>query len=177
MLLKRPTIVCGAAVAALTMSITPGAAATGGHMWNESPSVSECLDTSFNPGLSAYTAVMWTCGSPTQQWQIAGTMHVTSAPKYTGYYIRNGTQCLDGYSRGASVIAYTCNPNDPNQVWLPVYAKTDGGYTYDEFQNQKTGECLSVAGGSTANGADVITWTCQKTPDQEWGGPAVPNNL
>jgi hypothetical protein len=176
MLVKRLAIVCAAAAAALTMSIGPGSATTGGHLWNESPSTNLCLAIAWG-GTSSNTMQMSTCAaSSVQSWHLSGPFGgYTSTGAYVqGYWlIDDAGYCLSGYGSGAKVYAVDCDENSLNQFWQERWEKKDGTYDYYEIYLPLTGACLSVSGGSTRNGAPVITWTCQDTLDQQWGGPGT----
>jgi hypothetical protein len=44
-----------------------------------------------------------------------------------------------------------------------------GAATYYNLVNDKSGKCMSVAGGgSTANGAKIVQWTCNTKGEQLW---------
>ncbi|MEU9662710.1 RICIN domain-containing protein [Streptomyces chartreusis] len=52
--------------------------------------------------------------------------------------------------------------------WIPETAGhsiTDG---WGQLRNRWTGQCLDVSGGSTADGADVIGWSCNGTDNQKF---------
>jgi hypothetical protein len=163
MQLKRTAYTVGAmgSVAVLTLFVTGSAsAASVGSAWNDSPSVNECLATSENTvGLPA---IMWTCDGETgQQW--VATMATN------GYVsLKTTAGCLDtmGGAEGSKVYVEKCD-NSTNQGWFE-YGQNSSGY--NEWASYSSGWCLSVSEGSTANGASVITWKCQGTPDQWWGG-------
>lgn len=162
--LKRTAYTLGAvsSAAVLALSVAGSASAAGySHAWNNSNSVNECLALANSTVGNA--TLMWTCDSESgQNWQPSDTN--------SGDVIQNGVDdaCLDsrGYGAGSHVYVEPCN-GGPNQEWYPLVT---GKGNLLEWQNKATNLCLSVAGGSTANGATVITWACQSTPDQEWGG-------
>jgi hypothetical protein len=166
MLLKRTAYAVGAvgsaAVLAIAVSGSASASATGySHAWNNSNSVNECLALADSTVGNA--TVMWTCDSEYgQNWGPSDTS--------AGDLIQNGVggACLDGmgYGEGSHVYVEQCN-GGASQEWLPIVT---GSGNLLEWENGATKLCLSVAGGSTANGAKVITWKCQGTPDQLWGG-------
>ncbi|HEV2638841.1 MAG TPA: RICIN domain-containing protein [Actinocrinis sp.] len=148
----------------LALSLATGASASAGgfsNAWNNSNSVNQCLALASSKLGNA--TVMWTCDNESgQKWQPADNSR--------GDLIQNGVQdaCLDGmgYGQGNHVYVEPCN-GGLSQEWLPVLI---GSNNYIEWENVATSLCLSVAGGSTANGATVITWKCQDTADQQWGG-------
>lgn len=163
MKLKRGTMFLGAAFSTVVLSLanaTGASAATLGHIWNDSPSVNECLATAADQ--LGQRAIMWTCDSePGQQWYL----HWVGAD----YMVQNGLGgCLEvgtfHANPGSTVWVNSCNANVQGQHW-----SVWGSYTKIELKSANQ-FCLSVANGSTANGANVIEWTCQGTPDQEWEG-------
>jgi hypothetical protein len=167
---KRLAIVAAAAFAALSLSVAPGNAAAVPHIWNDSNSVGQCLGTSDSDN----TVHMLYCDSSPETYWTINDLHTVQSTQTTGYLIHNNAGlCIAGYGQGASILSGTCNWNDPNEAWRVLYFKTDGGVKYYEISNSRTGYCLSVAGGSTAVGAPTITWICQHTADQLWGGPGT----
>ncbi len=164
MLLKRTFYTVGAvgsaAVFALAMSGSASAAGYS-HAWNDSPSVNECLATSANT--VGQPAIMWTCDSEVgQQW-------VATVGSDEQVQLKTTAGCLDSrnYGEGSKIYVEPCN-NSVSQGWFPYTSSNSSGY--NEWANYSSGLCLSVSGGSTGNGASVISWKCQGTPDQWWGG-------
>jgi hypothetical protein len=47
------------------------------------------------------------------------------------------------------------------------------GLLFLPLNNDKSGLCLGVSGGSTRNGAGAVQWTCNLHKDQAWGFPAA----
>jgi hypothetical protein len=180
MILKRMGVALAATCSVLTLSLVNASDASAsvsyGEMWNDSPSVNECLGVIND--LPNANAIMWHCnGNADQQW------HFVYSSAAVGSYalVNNNGSCLEGWGKGSTVAATTssgCDPNfgisNPNMGFWASYIKTDGGVDYYELRSDaNTGLCLSVSGGSTANGATPIMWTCQGTADQLWGGPAL----
>lgn len=61
---------------------------------------------------------------------------------------------------GRHAIIYDCNI-EHEQYWA--------AYDSGELHNSKSGKCLSTAGGGgTANGTEVIQWTCNGGLEQQW---------
>ncbi len=153
-------------LAASSASADAGAAA---HAWNDSNSVDECLAAAGNDFTA--DAIMWNCETQGgQEWSVLLWDYQDDS-----YVIGNNNgSCLgiagDSQGEGAQVVAESCSNGDASQYWQlfgGVYPSSDfQGYT--EYQNVASGYCLSVAGGSLGNGATVIQWRCQGTPDQEW---------
>lgn len=175
---RRFGMLLGAAAAALTLSAANGtvaAAATGGHLWNNTAAVNQCLGV-LSDQVSANT-IMWTCnGNNDQQWRFDWD---SLGSKTNSYSILDANDsCLTGYAKGSTVYATPCGTwPAKNAQWTTQLETCDSHYCYYEIVNNNTGLCLSVAGGSTANGATPIVWTCQDTADQQWGGPATSTML
>lgn len=104
----------------------------------------------------------------------------TSAQAATYYEIVNyhANKCLSlanggSTANGTNVIIYTCN-DGREQDWYMVESGAYPGYYY--IKNYKAGadQCISVSGGgSTADGAAMILWTCNGNGEQRWRFDAV----
>lgn len=160
----RAALLTGATLSAITLAIAvsgpASAAANFTHAWNDSPSVNECLATSADT--VGQPAIMWTCDSePGQQWiaTVDGNNQVQISTPQGG--------CLDSkdLGEGSRIYVEPC-VGSQTQGWYEQATSGD----YIEWANYGTGYCISVSGGSTARGASVISWKCQQTPDQFWGG-------
>jgi galactose oxidase len=71
-------------------------------------------------------------------------------------------------SPGATVVEWDCNGHS-DQEW--IYVPTGGyanGWPLYNIENLNSGQCLGVSGGSKALGAQVVQWSCNGHPDQEW---------
>ena len=71
-------------------------------------------------------------------------------------------KCLDlpdNAVAGTRVQIWDCNGNT-NQSWT---SNANGSVS-----NVRTGLCLDVNGGTTANGTAVIVWTCHGGANQRW---------
>jgi Ricin-type beta-trefoil lectin domain-like len=84
-------------------------------------------------------------------------------------FILNWTGLCLGISGGADdapAVQWYCLNGHPDQQWS-TGAGNSGGF-YQLINND--GQCLGVAGGSTAQGAQVVGWKCLGTshPDQYW---------
>lgn len=167
MRLKRTAFALSAVSSAvvLAVSVTGSADATTigySHAWNNSNSVNECLALASSTLGNA--TVMWTCDSESGQNWLPYDMTGGTDALENG--VDEGGACLDGmnYGAGSHVYVETCD-GSASQEWTPIW---DGSLA--EWKNASTKLCLAVAGGSTATGAEVITWACDATPDELWGG-------
>ncbi|WP_426568291.1 RICIN domain-containing protein [Streptomyces canus] len=82
----------------------------------------------------------------------------------SGYYqlmVRNSSLCVE--ENASTVTQENCNSSSTGQQWSLI---TTGGYV--NVKSRATGECLDVNGASTANGAAVITYTCNGGANQQW---------
>ncbi|MBV7695874.1 RICIN domain-containing protein [Streptomyces sp. TRM70350] len=82
----------------------------------------------------------------------------------SGYYqlmVRNSSLCLT--ENAANVTQENCNTAATSQQW----SVTASG-SYWLIRARTTGECLDVNGGSTANSAALITYTCNGGTNQQW---------
>ncbi|MEU2280756.1 RICIN domain-containing protein [Streptomyces sp. NPDC013178] len=82
----------------------------------------------------------------------------------SGYYqlvVRNSSLCVQ--ENASTVTQENCNASATGQQWSLT---TTGSYV--NVKSRATGECLDVSGASTANGAAIITWTCNGQTNQQW---------
>jgi hypothetical protein len=80
----------------------------------------------------------------------------------------NSRLCLGitGGQHNAAAVQWNCLTGHPDQQWHTGAANSAGYY---QIVNGD-GQCLGVAGGSTAQGAQVVGWNClgPSHPDQYW---------
>ncbi|MFJ7175060.1 RICIN domain-containing protein [Streptomyces massasporeus] len=82
----------------------------------------------------------------------------------SGYYqlmVRNSSLCVQ--ENVGTVTQENCNSSATNQQWSLT---TTGSYV--NVTSRASGECLDVNGASTANGAALITYTCNGGTNQQW---------
>ncbi|MER5573525.1 RICIN domain-containing protein [Streptomyces massasporeus] len=82
----------------------------------------------------------------------------------SGYYqlmVRNSSLCVQENS--STVTQENCASSATNQQWSLT---TTGSYV--TVTSRASGECLDVNGASTANGAALITYTCNGGTNQQW---------
>ncbi|MGW0497219.1 RICIN domain-containing protein [Streptomyces sp. NPDC003007] len=75
--------------------------------------------------------------------------------------VRNSSLCLR--ENASTVTQENCDASATNQQWSLT---TTGSYV--NVKSRATGECLDVNGASTANGAALITYTCNGGTNQQW---------
>ncbi|MFJ8047138.1 RICIN domain-containing protein [Streptomyces luteogriseus] len=82
----------------------------------------------------------------------------------SGYYqlmVRNSSLCVQ--ENASTVTQENCASAATNQQWSLT---TTGSYV--NVTSRASGECLDVNGASTANGAALITYTCNGGTNQQW---------
>ncbi|MCX3287742.1 RICIN domain-containing protein [Streptomyces sp. NEAU-H22] len=82
----------------------------------------------------------------------------------SGYYqllVRNSSLCVQ--ENANTVTQENCASSATNQQWSLT---TTGSYV--NVTSRASGECLDVNGASTANGAALITYTCNAGTNQQW---------
>ncbi|MDQ0717134.1 hypothetical protein QFZ55_006586 [Streptomyces luteogriseus] len=82
----------------------------------------------------------------------------------SGYYqlmVRNSSLCVQ--ENASTVTQENCAASATNQQWSLT---TTGSYV--NVRSRASGECLDVNGASTANGAALITYTCNGGTNQQW---------
>ncbi|MFD5775054.1 RICIN domain-containing protein [Streptomyces fungicidicus] len=75
--------------------------------------------------------------------------------------VRNSSLCLR--ENASTVTQEDCDASATAQQW----SVTATG-SYVNVRSRATGECLDVNGGSTANSAAIITYTCNGGTNQQW---------
>ncbi len=80
-----------------------------------------------------------------------------------------GLSPLDYYSNGARVVQQTCN-GQPEQQWAPIPL----GSRYYRFVNARSGMCMDVRNGKSADRTPVQQWTCTNTPGMSWYVASIP---
>ncbi|MFE7897633.1 RICIN domain-containing protein [Streptomyces sp. NPDC057424] len=81
-----------------------------------------------------------------------------------GYYqlmVRNSSLCVQ--ENATTVTQENCSSSAASQQWSLT---TTGSYV--NVKSRASGECLDVNGASTANGAALITYTCNGGTNQQW---------
>ena len=81
---------------------------------------------------------------------------------------------LRGYvkdNQGGVLPGVTVTATSPQMI-APATGVTDETGYY-RLINQKSGKCLDVASASTANGANVIQYTCGTSTNQQWQWVAI----
>jgi hypothetical protein len=82
----------------------------------------------------------------------------------SGYYLlmtRHSSLCVQ--ENASTVTQENCNASSTAQQW----SVTTSGSSVN-IRSRATGECLDVNGASTANGAAIITYTCNSGTNQQW---------
>jgi hypothetical protein len=75
--------------------------------------------------------------------------------------VRNSSLCVQ--ENANTVTQENCDASAPSQQWSLT---TTGSHL--NVRSRASGECLDVNGGSTANGAAIITYTCNGGTNQQW---------
>ena len=78
-------------------------------------------------------------------------------------------------ANSAHIIQYTCVDNS-DEMFETVPAARVNGTDYYQLVNQHSGKCLNIQGGSTANSARLIQYTCRIDATNEWFA-LVPSHL
>jgi hypothetical protein len=99
-----------------------------------------------------------------------------ATPAFASSQIVNGGtgKCLDVrsqdnyYADGARVQQYHCT-GVAEQQWTPVFAESYLGLNYYYLLSKRSGKCMTVGdNASSANGAQIIQYTCQMGAPQMW---------
>jgi len=124
----------------------------------------KCVDAKAAGTTNGTVIQQYTCnGTAAQQYQLATT---------TGAYVRinnrgNASQALDvtdvSTADNAKIQTWTYG-GGLNQQWQPV----DEGAGYFHFVNRNSGKCLDVPAASTADGVQLVQYTCNGTGAQSF---------
>jgi hypothetical protein len=112
-------------------------------------------------------SIQWDCtGAVDQTWNL-GQEDGTS-----GYYqlINGDGECLGVYdastAAGADVVGWQClGTGHPDQYWGWAQSAADPGYYY--LVNYNSGQVLGVWNNSAAEGAQIVQWPDQNTPNNQ----------
>lgn len=105
-------------------------------------------------------------GAQTKQYDCngGGNQRFWFRPTGDGHHqlvARHSSLCLT--ENASTVTQENCSPSATAQQWT---LGTSGSYV--TLRSRATGECLDVSGGSTANAAALITYTCNGGTNQQW---------
>ncbi|GAA2638474.1 RICIN domain-containing protein [Actinomadura fulvescens] len=143
-----------------------------GYYTLTNPNSGKCLDVDATDGsgtADGRNVWQYDCnGNPGQLWK--------AEKKANGYWLKSkrSDKCLtvEGGSMGsaANVLQWSCgDPVLDEQLWNITDQKFHelDGVTY-RLRNTSSNKCMNVLGGSTTDGADVIQWTCEGYPWEDW---------
>jgi Ricin-type beta-trefoil lectin domain len=105
---------------------------------------------------------------------MVATLAVASPAKAASTWLvnRGSGLCLgvagSSKANGAALIQWDCNAVNDDQQWVWDYQYTDNGKYVYVLKNLLSKKCLAVGGGSTANGAKAIQWSCNGNDEQKW---------
>jgi hypothetical protein len=130
----------------------------------------KCLDVTGISTVPGAFLQQWSCwGGANQAFQFAQVQG--------GYEVSSKNSGLQLDVAGGSTFTF----DGDNIIQWPY-----GGYTDEIFQLNPTsdgyytitplsdGKCLEVAGASTADGAQIVQWTCSGADNQKWQLVAAP---
>ncbi|WP_433319315.1 RICIN domain-containing protein [Micromonospora sp. CA-269861] len=153
---------------------SPAAAATSGP-WVIQPFTNyHCLaPEAFSSGLNVVVDQHLCESGPNRDW-----IFTTTSSGYYRISYRNGGRCMA--VRGAvsteraKIATQVCGDARLNDQWLPIKLFTSGSSDYYQLKNRNSGKCMAVEGNSTANGADMMQFTCYTTSNNQaftWFAP------
>jgi alpha-galactosidase len=121
-----------------------------------------CLAATGGSGTVVQAATCDTAAT-TQQWSYTTTGNLKNA---------SNNLCLDirGGVTGTRLDTYTCGTSQANQVFqVPVTQAT--GAVHVNTTGSGQGTCLTVQGGATTDGTNVLSSTCDGSASQNWTAP------
>jgi hypothetical protein len=143
-----------------TWELVPGAA---GNYALRNANSHLCLAMGGASTTAGQIAIQWTCqGGHEQQWKLqARTVGARVINQYSNLCMSaNGVK-----TNAAHMVQTTCN--DANDAEWHLSARVGG---YAQLVDDRSGLCLAIGGGSTADKAPAIQWTCGDTThaEQQW---------
>ncbi|MGH3615207.1 MAG: RICIN domain-containing protein [Pseudonocardia sp.] len=166
------------ATGGVLLSAAPASAVPGGVPIASAHS-GKCVDLAAGSMADGGSVIQFTCHDrDNQRW------HITRVVGSNAVKIRNAqsNRCLDiaekSIRNGAAVHQWDCQDGDRNtdasegsQLWNVQTEGSARGWTYYRFANVKSGKCLDVPGGSTADGVVLVQYDCNGKQNQQWRMP------
>ncbi|QEO13398.1 family 43 glycosylhydrolase [Agromyces intestinalis] len=116
----------------------------------------KCADITSASGATGAQLKQWGCNGGSNQ----AFWFKDAGGGYVNLVARHSNLCLQ---ENASTVTQENCGTGTNQQWQ---VQTSGSYV--QIQSRATGECLDVNGASTADGAAIITYTCNGATNQQW---------
>jgi type 1 glutamine amidotransferase len=114
----------------------------------------KCVDVNGGSTTDGTKIQLWTCNSgPNQQWTVGSDGTIRALGK---------CMALNGTANATPVQLRTCNGSG-GQQW------TSGANS--ALVNPQSGRCLDANGGSSADGTQLIIWSCHGGTNQRWTLP------
>jgi endo-1,4-beta-xylanase len=185
MIIKRTFRAVVALIAFVTTAVwvapTPAMAAYGDWIVRSYLDVNKCIDDpSGSPTQDLQMTIFYCVGSLGQNWTMDPSAQYPSA---THSWFRNGAsnKCLTVFGArtvsNTAVVQHSCTDGN-NEVWNQVFTGINDSWGRDYYTLHPlnaSGQCLTVFGGSTANGTKLITYTCNGGSNQMWTWNKSPN--
>ncbi|MFI1177596.1 RICIN domain-containing protein [Streptomyces melanogenes] len=109
-------------------------------------------------------------GDPGDDVPIGGQVELPATPGYDSVINYHSGKCLEvpggSTADGVQLQQWSCN-GKKHQKWNMRFARSYGGLRLYYVINEKSGKCLSVKGGSSANGTAIIQWPCHEGDQAE----------
>ncbi|WP_381560761.1 RICIN domain-containing protein [Streptomyces eurythermus] len=103
-------------------------------------------------------------GTTTAQAAPQSTQMAKATPFYDSMVNYHSGKCLEipagSTKNGVQAQQWTCN-GKKHQKWMLRYSETRVGLKLYYVVNERSGKCLSVKGGSSKNGTQIIQWPCK----------------
>jgi hypothetical protein len=167
-------------VGSALLSAGPASAGPGGVPIASAHS-GKCIDLAAGSTADGGSVIQFTCHDrDNQRW------HITRVVGSNAVKIRSAltNRCLDiaekSTRNGAAVHQWDCqdglrntDTSEGSQLWNVKTEDNARGWTYYRFSNVKSGKCLDVPGGSTADGVVLIQYDCNGKQNQQWRMPST----
>ncbi|WP_318205712.1 RICIN domain-containing protein [Streptomyces sp. SCL15-4] len=119
-------------------------------------------------------------GATTAQAAPESARAAKATPFYDSLVNYHSGKCLEipggSTKNGVQAQQWTCNGRK-HQKWMLRYSETRVGLKLYYAVNERSGKCLSVKGGSSKNGTQIIQWPCRVGDIAELFAPLKVNDV
>lgn len=141
------------------------------YYWKPRHTSNKCITA--HGGVSKGAKIdQYTCvGQGNQRFYISST-GITNPPLYYVQSSTNSGLCLDvpggSYAKGTQLVLWTCHGRINQQFWFICSDVQNKNCQIRPAKGDQRGKCLSVRGGSSANNAPLVIWSCNGAADQRF---------
>lgn len=127
---------------------------TSGYSRIRSNSSNLCVNVSNESRNYEAGVAQWTCGNGGNETFERRNL----GNGYWQYVVQHSGLCLARSANNDNVVQTTCG----------IGSRSEWSLSGSRIVNRASGRCLTVNGASTSNGASLITWNCDNSPQGQW---------